>query len=510
MSSTIPSRPAITKRSLFKEKVIVCREVLEKVHADCFINFCCPDILTGMGYFENIHQLAGPELAESCAKFIGACPTSSRVTSAFGASDNFQFIVHTIVPSPIDLNRLIDVKKVYLATTNSLNMAIEEGAKTIAFPPYFPGISCKVASELLLRIFTVWIHRSQYSEELIEMKICCQNEHEFYFFVQSARSLYEEASIIGHSFVPAFVQQRNAFSRRVGRPRRTHRIFEQPPEDAPRVKLELSAKLAPTILVIDDEKGLKRQYRLTNKSRDGRKMYFRCSRCDTLIKKDGVQIRAKLIVEDGQIVSERYPQHHPECIAKPVEQVLVQQVDRTSRRQVKDLYLLPQDAYKKALDRMNLEARQLGLSVEECFPEWPKLRQQYCRLRKQAVMAKQQEKWQMMMINSGGIIEDMPPSYLRYRYQQMQGPRKRGRPRKDSFTDDFILPQPNSPTEEINFTINKVGNKQKINFHNEERNKHIDEVVNSLHLQQQLQQEDSQNNEQMSTNTNDEDAIVDV
>lgn len=45
------------------------------------------------------------------------------------------------------------------------------------------------------------------------MKICCQNEHEFYFFVQSARSLYEEASIIGHSFVPAFVQQRNAFSR---------------------------------------------------------------------------------------------------------------------------------------------------------------------------------------------------------------------------------------------------------------------------------------------------------
>ena len=45
-----------------------------------------------MGYFENIHQLAGPELAESCAKFIGACPTSSRVTSAFGASNNFQCI----------------------------------------------------------------------------------------------------------------------------------------------------------------------------------------------------------------------------------------------------------------------------------------------------------------------------------------------------------------------------------------------------------------------------------
>ena len=117
----------------------------------------------------------------------------------------------------------------------------------------------------------------------------------------------------------------------------------------------------------------------------------------------------------------RYPQHHPECVAKPLEQVLIQQVDRTSRREVRDLFLLPQDAYKKALDRMNFEARQLGLSVEECFPEWPKLRQQYCRLRKQAVMQKQQEKWEMMMIDNGGIIEDMPPSYLRYKYQQMLG-----------------------------------------------------------------------------------------
>ena len=58
--------------------------------------------------------------------------------------------------------------------------------------------------------------------------------------------------------------------------------------------------------MLDDENGMKRQFRLTNRSRDGRKMYFRCSRCDTLIKKDGVQIRAKLIVEDGQIVSERF------------------------------------------------------------------------------------------------------------------------------------------------------------------------------------------------------------
>lgn len=98
---------------------------------------------------------------------------------------------------------------------------------------------------------------------------------------------------------------------------------------------------------MDDEHGLKRQYRLTNRSRDNRKLYFRCSRCDTLIKKDGLQIRAKLIVEDGQVVSERFPQHHPDCMPKSHEDVFMQQIDRSSRRDVKDMYLSPQDAYKK-------------------------------------------------------------------------------------------------------------------------------------------------------------------
>ncbi|KAL3092279.1 hypothetical protein niasHT_028157 [Heterodera trifolii] len=108
-----------------------------------------------------------------------------------------------------------------------------------------------------------------------------------------------------------------------------------PPPDAPQVRLELSAKLAPTILVLDDEHGMKRQYRLTNRSRDGRKLYFRCSRCDTLIKKDGHQFGVNLVLVGWPIVNERFPQHHPLCVPKPLEEVLVQQVDRTSRRELK-------------------------------------------------------------------------------------------------------------------------------------------------------------------------------
>ena len=451
MATPEPTEPDIViseKRSLFKEKVVVVRETIDDVKADCFINFCCPNIHSGVGYFGRVHDKAGPELANVCEKYIGAAPTSSRATPAFEASGQFKFFVHTIVPTPLDMSRMIDIKKFYACVRNSLNMAIEEGAKIIAFPSYFPGVSCRVASELVLRIFTVWIHRSPYSEKLRELKICCQSEQEFHQFVQAARALYEEANIIGHLFVPAFVQQRQAYCRRLNRSHTKRRLIDvHAPPNTPQVKLELSAKLAPTILVIDDEEGMKRQYRLTNKSRDGRKLYFRCSRCDTLIKKDGILIRAKLIVEDGEIVSEQFPEHHPECKGNPIEKVLVQQVDRTSRREVRDGFLMPQDAYRKALDRMRVEAADLGLPVEECFPEWPKLRQQYCRIRKQAVRQRQQEKWEWMMMARGAGLPPGQHGDLANRlfgedaaltgtssffYYQDQVPRKRGRPRKDS------------------------------------------------------------------------------
>lgn len=85
------------------------------------------------------------------------------------------------------------------------------------------------------------------------------------------------------------------------------------------VQLELSAKLQPSVLVLDDRDGLKRQYRLTNKSKDGRKLYFRCSYCDTLIRKTNVPIRAKITLQDGAIVGEQFPEHHPDC--KPKDQV---------------------------------------------------------------------------------------------------------------------------------------------------------------------------------------------
>lgn len=110
--------------------------------------------------------------------------------------------------------------------------------------------------------------------------------------------------------------------------------------------LVLSAKLEPTILNLKDEAGLKRQYRMTNRSRDGRKLYFRCSRCDTLSKKNSDSVRARLIICNGEVVGDEFPTHHPECQPWTDEQLLVQQIDRSSRKTVKEGLLQPFEAYQ--------------------------------------------------------------------------------------------------------------------------------------------------------------------
>lgn len=77
----------VQKRSLFKEKVVVCKENISDVNTDVVVNFCSPNISSGPAFSIQIHKMAGPNLMTVCKQLRGMAPTSCRVTSAFDATN---------------------------------------------------------------------------------------------------------------------------------------------------------------------------------------------------------------------------------------------------------------------------------------------------------------------------------------------------------------------------------------------------------------------------------------
>ena len=118
----------------------------------------------------------------------------------------------------------------------------------------------------------------------------------------------------------------------------------------------------------------------------------------------GEKVRAKITLQDGRIVGDAFPEHHPDCKAKNTEEIMVQQIDRKSRREVKEGRLRPREAYDKALElamqynyqvntttgsnstdpdeSINKDMTQPDQASLPKFPEWQRIRQQYFRMRK--------------------------------------------------------------------------------------------------------------------------------
>ncbi len=120
-------------------KISLIKEDITKVHADAVVNAANSTLLGGGGVDGAIHRAAGPGLLRECRK-IGGCPTGeARITGGYNLPA--KFIIHTVGPIWSGRAGSAEKEDALLAGCygNSLALAYENGARTIAFPSIGTG-----------------------------------------------------------------------------------------------------------------------------------------------------------------------------------------------------------------------------------------------------------------------------------------------------------------------------------------------------------------------------------
>ena len=161
-----------------KTKLEIFQGDITKLAIDAIVNAANSALSGGGGVDGAIHRAAGPELLEEC-RTLGRCPTGeARITKGYRLPA--KFVIHAVGP----VWREDDKEAALLASCyrSSLNLAVENKIKTIAFPAVSTGIygyPPKPAAQIAVTETVSFLQRDDSLEKVIF--VCFdQKTHQIY------------------------------------------------------------------------------------------------------------------------------------------------------------------------------------------------------------------------------------------------------------------------------------------------------------------------------------------